>query len=159
MDKRIEEPEVLETIQDHFELLNDLVGMSSEVLDCADDKLNSLEGKFIGMLSEVTESLKKRCHFVVKQSARFHKKLSIWQRIRDRRAERRKQKELKRLQDAEYREFLAQKRGNEQCDDDEVEEENLEKNSSLPALRQECPVDILDAEESEDEEEDSDQEE
>lgn len=158
MNKKIEEPEMLETIQDHFELLNDLVGMSSEVLDCADDKLNSLEGKFIGMLSEVTESLKKRCHFVVKQSARFHKKPSIWQRMRDRRAERREQKELKRLQDAEYREFLAQKYAKEQVED-EVDEETQDGDFSLPALSQECPVDILDAEEADGEEENSDQEE
>lgn len=153
MNKKIEEPEMLETIQDHFELLNDLVGMSSEVLDCADDKLNSLEGKFIAMLSEVTESLKKRCHFVVKQSARFHKKPSIWQRMKDRRAERREAKELKRLQDAEYREFLAQKLAKEEAEDEaEVEEESQSEDISLPALRKECPVDILDAEDADDEE-------
>lgn len=161
MEKRIEEPEVLETIQDHFELLASLVGMSAEVLDNGDNKLSSLEKKFVDMVTEVTGSLKKRCHYIIKQSARFHKKPSIWQRIRDLRAEKREAKELKRLQDAEYREFLAQKRAKEEEDEGEVEDEepNQGEDTPLPALRQECPVDILDAENAEGEEEISSQEE
>lgn len=161
MNKRVEEPEVLETIQDHFELIASLVGMSAEVLDSADNKLDSLESKFVSMITEVTASLKKRCHFVIKQSARFHRKPSIWQRIKDLREERREAKEIKRLQNAEYREFLAQKRAREKENEDEFEGEKecLCQDTSLPALRKECPVDILDAKDVEGEEEYSSQEE
>lgn len=150
MEKEIREPEVLVTMQDHFELLASIVGMSSEVLECGDDKLQLLEKELVGMISEVTSSLKKRCHFVVKQSARFHRKPSIWRRLKERRVERREAKELKRLQDAEYREFLAQKRAKEDIDDDDdTEEQSQGEDVSLPALRKDCAVDILDAEDSE----------
>lgn len=155
MERKIEETESLVTMQDHFELISEIVGCASELLDGANETTaNNLEKEFSSMITAVTKSLKQKCKFIVKQSARFHKKPSIWQRLHDWREERAERKEEKRLRDEQYREFLRQYEAEEDEEEaDAKQEQSVAENSSLPVVRKECPVDILDEETAEGEEE------
>lgn len=151
MGKDIYETERLETMQDHFELLSEIMGCSSELLDNAgNNPTTTLEKEFVKMISDVTKSLRLKCRFVVKQSARFHRKPSLFQRLRDWREEREEAKERRRMLDADYREWKAQKEAqNEALEEAEAKEDQAGgENSSSLALRKEQSMIVVDEEDS-----------
>lgn len=154
MEKRIEELEGLVTMQDHFELISEIVGCASELLDGATEATaNNLEKEFSSMITCVTKSLKQKCKFVVKQSACFHKKPSIWKRLHDWKEEKAGRKEEKKLRDERYREFLRQYEAVNEKEPDAKQMQSMVESPSLPAVRKECPVDILEEETADVEEE------
>lgn len=164
MEKGLNEKPLV-SMMDHFELLSSIVGCASEVMDSGNNtNVENLEKEFAGMIAEVTKSLRNTLKFVVKQSARFHKKPSIWQRLKDWRDEREEKREERRMKNEKYRAFLKQEREREEAEADareqaEAEEQSQSEDTSLPALWEEHPVDVLDADSAEGEEENSDIEE
>ena len=165
---KLQEFEKIKTVEDHYELIQGIMGCAQEILDEGDSKASTkVEKEFSTMIVLLTKSLKNKLKYVLKESRKYSKKPSLIERMRDfkeEQAERKEEREeRKRLKDEDYRAYLEWRDAQEEQSESEEQEEQSEseeqEESSLPAVWEpRTPAEVFEGEQKEESKEDETEE-
>lgn len=145
---KLQEFEVIKTVEDHFDLIRGISECGQDLLTESDSKSSEkLEKEFILMTNMLVKSLRLKLKYVLQESAKYRKKPGLFERIKDMRKER---EERKRSNDEDYQAYLEWREAQEDCIEDEEQEQ-----SSLPAVWEpRTPAEVFDGEQIEEGEDD-----
>lgn len=140
------EHEELKTIQDHFDLLGQLITCISALPqgEGADATIDSI----VASIATVGDSLTGLVQFVVDNSKKYQKKPPFFERRRIARAEARQRRQQEMLEDEEYAEFLKFKNAQAQVEEapQERPEGEEQPEAGLPVLKPETSPEVVEDE-------------
>lgn len=147
---KIEEPEELKTIQDHIDLLSSLLFCAQE-LPQTNSEENMLEDEFVKMTAKVVKSMALKCNYIIKRSAKYHKKPKLHKRIKEHIEEWQKNRRQRRLENAQYRSFLEWQKSMLEKSPPEPPEPPQDVQVGLPVCQPSTSIEVVDEETNGDE--------
>lgn len=158
---KLQEFEKVKTVEDHFELIRGISECGQDILTESESKSSEkLEKEFILMTNMLVKNLRLKLKYVLKESAKYRKKPSLLERIKDMQREREERKEereeRRRLKDEGYQAYLEWLEAQEE---EQSEAETEEEQSSLPAVWEpRTPQEVFEGEQTEEEEDETEEE-